>query len=88
MYLGFPIRVTPKLPTSISSLTGQAMMLFGDLSLAAAVGNRRGVTVQTSDQRYLDTDQIAVRGRERLDIVVHDSGDNSKARPIVALVAP
>lgn len=87
-YLGFPIITTPKLPTATTTLTGQAMLLFGDLSLAAALGNRRGVTVQTTEDRYLDSDQIAVRGTERMDIVVHDAGDNSKAGPIVALVAP
>jgi HK97 family phage major capsid protein len=87
-YLGIPIRLTPKLPTSTSSLTGKAMMFCGDLRLAAAVAQRRGVTVRTSEDRYLDTDQIAVLGTERIDIVTHGMGDNTTAGPLVALVAP
>jgi HK97 family phage major capsid protein len=87
-YLTFPIRLTPKLPAITTTLSGKVMMLFGDLRLAGAIGNRRGVTVQTSDQRFLDTDQIAVRGTQRFDLVNHDMGDNQKAGPIVALAAP
>lgn len=87
-YLSYPVRLTPKLPAITTTLTGKVMALFGDLRLAGAVGNRRGVTVQTSDQRFLDSDQIAVRGTERMDIINHDQGDNAKAGPVVALVAP
>jgi hypothetical protein len=50
--------------------------------------------VTFSDQGTIDgvnlyeTDQIAVRGKERFDINVHDLGDDTDAGPIVALKTP
>jgi HK97 family phage major capsid protein len=62
------------------------MMLFGDLSLAATLGDRRVMNLRRSDQRYMDQDQVGFLGSARIDIVVHDCGDNSNAGPIVGLV--
>lgn len=87
-YLGFPIVISQKLPTSTASLTTKAMLFFGDLAMAAAMGERRGVTIKRSDQRYFDQDQIGILGTERFDINVHDLGDSTNAGPIVSLVAP
>lgn len=87
-YLGIPIRLSPKFPTSTASLTTKAMMFCGDLRLAAAIATRRGVTIRRSEERYLDTDQIAVMGTERVDAIIHSMGDNTTPGPIVSLVAP
>jgi hypothetical protein len=40
------------------------MILFGDLSLAATLGDRCTVTLRGSDQRYLDQDQLGFLGTE------------------------
>ena len=85
-YLGFPVVVTPKLPVTPSAQTGAVMMLFGDMSMACTVGDRRGVTVDVSTQRYVDTDQTAYRGTERVDVVVNDIGDTSVVGPMAALI--
>ncbi|MBR1149068.1 phage major capsid protein [Bradyrhizobium sp. JYMT SZCCT0428] len=85
-FLGFPVQITQVLPQVTTSLTNQVMLLFGDLSMAAMLGERRGVVVHRSTGRYLDQDQIAWRGTERVDIVCHDLGDNTTAGPIVGLV--
>lgn len=85
-FMGFPVQVTQVLPQVTTSLAGQAMLLFGDLSMAATLGERRGIVVARSAGRYLDQDQIAWRGTERVDIVCHDLGDNTTAGPIVGLV--
>ena len=63
------------------------MLLFGDLSKSSALGDRRVVKVFPSEHRYMDTDQIGIRGLERIDIVNHDVGTTSAAGPIVALLA-
>jgi HK97 family phage major capsid protein len=84
-YLGFPIVPCPKMPGAGSQL-GKVMLLFGDLSLAATLGDRRGVTVRQSRHRYIELDQLGIRGTERVDIVCHDLGDNSLAGPLVGLV--
>lgn len=88
-YLGFPIVICQKMPlTSGTFSTGAVMMHFGDLRLASAMGERRGITIKTSDQRYIDSDQVAIFGNERFDINNHDLGDNSNAGPLVTLVSP
>lgn len=87
-YLGFPIVISQKLPAISTTLTGAAMMFFGDLAMAAAMGERRGVTIRRLDERFADADQIGIMGTERFDINVHDVGDASTAGPLISLVAP
>lgn len=87
-YLGYPIAISQKLPLITTTLTGKAMLFFGDLTKAAAMGERRGVTIRRLDERFADTDQIGIMGTERFDINVHDMGDNVTAGPLVSLVAP
>jgi HK97 family phage major capsid protein len=85
-FMGFPISIVPSMPGS-GSQAGKIVICFGDLSLAVALGSRRGVVVGVSDQRYLDSDQIIVRGTERFDVVIANSGDSTNAGPIVGLTA-
>ena len=87
-YLGFPIVISQKMPLITSTLTGKNMMVFGDLRLAAAMGERRQVTMKRSDERYFDQDQVGLLGTERIDINVHDAGTTTQAGPIVFLNAP
>lgn len=85
-YLGYPIVIDQTLPTSTGDLSNVAMLFFGDLSLACTMGERRGFSVKTSDQRYIELDQLAIVATERFDINVHDLGDGTTAGPIAALV--
>ncbi len=87
-YLGFPVVISQQLPLITTTLTGKAMLFFGDLTLAAAMGERRGVTIRRLDERFADSDQIGIMGTERFDINVHDMGDNTTAGPLVSMVAP
>ena len=87
-YLGFPIVISQKMPLSTTSITTQVMMVFGDMRLAAAMGERRQVTMRRSDERYFDQDQVGLLGTERIDINIHDAGTPTTAGPIVFLVAP
>lgn len=84
-YSGYPIRISQKLPTTSGTINGSVMVYFGDLSMAAAMGDRRGFRAQVLEERYAEYDQLGIRGTERFDIVVHDVGDTSTAGPIVAL---
>jgi HK97 family phage major capsid protein len=83
-YLGFPIVISQKLPTT-GTVTATVTMLFGDLAKAAAMGERRGVTIRRLNERYADNDQIGIIGTERFDINVHDLGDSTTPGPLVAL---
>jgi len=85
-YLGFPIVRSPAMPaSSTTDYSDLVMILFGDMSKAVTLGERRGITMSISDQRYFEQDQIAIRSIERFDINVHDLGDNTTAGPLVAL---
>jgi HK97 family phage major capsid protein len=85
-YLGYPIVISQKMPTSTGDLSDVAMILFGDLRAACIMGDRRGFRFLTSNERYMEYDQIGLLGVERFDIVVHSLGDGTTAGPIVALV--
>jgi HK97 family phage major capsid protein len=85
-YSGYPIVISQKMPTSTGDLSDEVMLLFGDLSKAATLGDRRSITVKVDESRYLDYDQLAIQGTERFDIVVHDVGDAATAGPVVGLV--
>jgi len=85
---GFPVIMTQKLPQISTTLSGKAMMAFGDMYSAAVLGQRRGLTIARSDHRYFESDQIALLCTERFDAVVHDMGDSTNPGSIAALVAP
>jgi len=85
-YLGSPIVVSEVLPTSTGNLNNLPMLFYGDLSLAATMGERRGITVSRDESLYFLTDQIALKATERVDIVVHDLGNTTTAGPIVGLI--
>ncbi len=87
-YLGYPIVISQKLPLSPTSITGKMMFAFGDLRLAAAMGERRQVSLRRSDERYFDSDQIGLLSTERLDINIHDTGSATVPGPVVFLNAP
>lgn len=87
-YNGFPVILTQKLPQIATTLTGKAMLAFGDMYGAAVLGQRRGLTIRRSDERYLENDQFAILATERFDAVIHDIGDATNTGSIAVLVAP
>jgi HK97 family phage major capsid protein len=85
--LGYPVVFAQKLPV-VTPGSGKPMFYFGDLSLSSALGERRGVIIRRSDDRYFENDQIGLLGTERFDISNHDLGDNTNAGPLVAAKSP
>lgn len=85
-YLGFPVEITPSMPTVTTDLSDKAMILFGDIGLAATFGNRRGMAVARSTEYKFAEDQIAIKATERFDINIHDIGSTTVAGPVVALM--
>ena len=87
-YLGVPIVRNPAMPSSLTAAAynDEAMVLYGRMDFAVACGERRGIEVATSADRYFVEDQIAVKATERFCINVHDLGDTSTAGPLVALI--
>jgi HK97 family phage major capsid protein len=85
--LGFNVSVAQKLPIATPG-SGKIMIAFGDLSKAAMMGERRGVTIKRSDHRYFENDQIGLLGTERFDVNCHDLGDTATAGPLVGMKSP
>ena len=57
-----------------------ASVLLGDLSVGTAFGDRRGVTIEVSDQRYFVEDSLAFKGTCRFGFKAFDIG-NVNATP-------
>jgi HK97 family phage major capsid protein len=86
-FLGFPVRFSGKLPDVSTSLTGKAMLFFGNLGMSSVLVERQQQTiVAISHSRALDTDQILVRGVQRCDIINHTVGDTSTRGAVAMLV--
>lgn len=87
-FLGYPVNISQVLPKSEAN--SQVACLLGDLSLAATFGDRRNMTLAYSTDYKFAEDQLAIRGTQRIDINVHDVGDNGGATgnpgPIVGLI--
>lgn len=84
-FLGYPVVISQVLNSTLGSDTSKIKCLFGDLSLASALGSRQDVTIEGSRERYFEYRQSAIQGVERFDINNHDLGDGSTAGPLVAL---
>ena len=84
-FLGYPVVFSEVLNSTLTAQTSTIVALFGDLKKASTFGDRRGITLATSTDRYFEYDQIGIKGTERYHINVHDLGDGSNAGPLVAL---
>lgn len=87
-FLGYPVVLSQVCNSTLSAQVSTVVALFGDLRLGTTFGDRAGVAVDLSTDRYFEQDQIAIRGKERFDIVAHDLGTGSAAGPIVAIKTP
>ena len=83
-FLGYPVILSQIMPKTTAN--DQVACLFGDLSLAADFGDRRQTTIAMSEHYAFNTDQITVRGTQRVDINVHDVGDTTDGGPLVGLI--
>ncbi len=84
-FLGFPVVISQVLNSTLTAQTSEIVALFGDMRLAATLGDRRGTTIAMSEHIYFASDQIGIRGTTRFDILVHQLGDTTDPGPLVAL---
>lgn len=89
IFMGYPVTFSQVMPSSEGN--SQVCALLGDFRLGAVMGDRSMISIAFSDSAYVGTesvferDQIAIRGTERFDMVVHGVGTSSVAGPIVGL---
>ena len=88
-FMGFAVNfvsVMNKVLTAQTSTDG--ICYFGDLEMAATFGDRRGLAIKVSSDRYLEYDQLGILGTERFDINVHDVGDTTDPGAMIMLAMP
>jgi HK97 family phage major capsid protein len=78
-FLGYDVVISQVMPKAPA--VNQVCCLFGNLALAARLGDRRQTTIHMSEHALnaFEQDEIVIRGTERFDIVVHDVGDPTAA---------
>jgi HK97 family phage major capsid protein len=81
--MGYPVVLTEAY--TVSEADNGTYAFFGDLSLAAYLGDRRSTTVEFSNAALnaFEQDELVVRGTERFDINVANVGDASVAGAMI-----
>ena len=88
-FLGHPVVISQKMNSTLTAqTTTKGLAYLGNLRQAALLGDRRGVTIAASDQRYFEFDQLAIRGTSRHDINIANVGDTSNAGSMIMLATP
>lgn len=87
-FLGYPVVISQVMNGTLTAQTSTVVALFGDLRMASTFGTRRGVTLKSSEHRYMEQDQILLTGTERFALNVHELGDATTAGPLIALKTP
>lgn len=87
-FLGYPVEFVNVLNRTLTAQTSTIIAYFGSLPLAAVIGDRRQMTIESSRELYFTTRKVALMGYQRIGINVHSLGDTSVAGPIIALKTP
>lgn len=89
MYNGFPVNFVEVMNSTLGAQTStEGLCYFGNLKLATLFGDRRGMAIAQSADVYFTTDELAIRGTERFDVNIHDTGTASAAGGIIQLLTP
>lgn len=84
-FLGYPVVISQVLNSTLSTQTSTILLLFGNLRMAALLGDKRGFNMLVLRERYAELSQIGLFGTCRFDINNHDLGDSSTAGSMLAL---
>lgn len=70
MFRGIPVNVIQKVAAGTTDFSSAIFPLFyGDIGQALLIGERRGIEVRRSEERYFEYDQVGIMVSERLDMV-------------------
>lgn len=87
-FLAAPVVFTNVLNKTLGAQVSTKLVAYGDLRMAALFGDRRMMTMSLTNERYWDTDQIAVKFTERMDENIHSRGTATEAGAILVLETP
>ncbi len=85
-YLGRPVEFTQVMP-SVKAGADHCPLLLANLRLGSYLGDRRALTIDQSKEVYFTTDQLGIRGTERIAPTVYGVGDTTDPGPIVGFWA-
>ena len=83
-FLGYPVEYTRAMPKAEAN--SQICAILGDLQQGVIIGERKTLSIARSDQFHFDTDEIAIRGLERIAISAHGVGDTTDEGSICGLI--
>lgn len=84
-FFGIPIITNNVMTTNLGTASVECL-IYGDISLAADFGDRMGISVEISEQRYWDENNIGIKGTVRHDINVHGLGTSTTTGPLAVLL--
>lgn len=89
-FLGFPVEIVQVMNSTTTAQTStNGLCYLGDLSMAATLANRTGMSLDVSEHVHFTTDQIAIKGTERFGINIHEVGAaTGDAGPLLMLSTP
>lgn len=89
MFLGYPVTFVQVMNSNLANQAStKGLVYFGSLRYALVMGARRSISLAISTERYFESDQIGVKGTERVGIVVADPGTASVPGSLVGLQTP
>lgn len=85
-FLGRDVRFTRALP-KVKAAADHIPLILGNLQQGSILGDRRSFELAQDSSVYFTSDQIAIRGTERISINNHGVGDTNDGGALVALLA-
>lgn len=83
-FLGYPVEFVSVMP--VAEANSQICCILGDLSMGSMMAQRKILSLDRSSDVYFATDQIGIRGIQRVDFNVFGCGDTTNPGPIVGLI--
>jgi HK97 family phage major capsid protein len=84
LFNGDPVEITQVMPSVQAN--SQICALYGDLSAAATIGDRRQMRIEQSREYKFAERQVTVLGTRRIAVNCHDLGTATEAGPVVGLI--
>lgn len=84
-FLGYPVVLVLPMNSTLGADANKVKCLFGDLSMAGALGIRQGYALRVSQERLVEFDQTLVTGVVRATANFHSLGSTTEAGPVLAL---
>ena len=70
LLFGYPVNFVNAMPGNSASASGDLLVAFGDMSLAAYFGDRRSQNFQVLNELYAENDQVGVKMTERIAMTI------------------